>query len=177
MTDGVITQDRPSKQLGQGRVNGLNHLTGSNALEGGGWVDQTIDTIHDLVAYLRVTFPMFSNNDIAKILRYYPSTNASTDADALKFATKGGWGPTTINESTAATGQLQRATAIYGEITFICPSYWLAEAYSDNGLGGQGYKYQWSVPNAYHGADGAAYFSWPESSGYYNTDIVRITIS
>lgn len=172
VTDGTFIQERPSKQLSQGRVNGLNHLAGSNALEGAAWVPPTIDTIDDLVAYLKVAFPMFSNNDLAKVLRYYPSTNASTDADTLKFATEGSWGPTTVNESTAATGQQQRAIAIYGETTFICPSYWLAEAYSDNGLGGQGYKYQWSVPNAYHGADGAAYFSWPETSAYYNADLV-----
>lgn len=177
VTDGVIIQDIPSKQLSKGRVNGLNHLSGSNALEGGAWAPSTVDTIDDLVAYLKLTFPMFSNNDVARVLRYYPSTNASTDPDALKFATEGSWGPTTINESTAATGQKQRAVAIYGEITFICPSYWLAEAYSDNGLGGQGYKYQWSVPNGYHGSDGEAYFSWPETSAWFDSDLVRNLLS
>ncbi|KAF3766270.1 alpha/beta-hydrolase [Cryphonectria parasitica EP155] len=172
VTDGVLIQERPSKQLARGRVNGLNHLAGNNALEGAAWVPTNIDTVDDLVAYLQDVFPMFSNNDIAKILRYYPANNASTNPSALKFATEGSYGPTNINESTAATGQQERAIAIYGETTFICPSYWLAEAYSDNGLGGQGYKYQWSVPNAYHGADGAAYFSWPETSTYYNADLI-----
>lgn len=173
VTDGMFIQERPSNQLSQGRVNGLNHLSGNNALEGSIWVPPSIKTIYDLVTFLETTFPMFSKNDIAKILRYYPASNVSTDAGALKFATEGDRGLTTINESTAATGQLQRAMAIYGETTFTCPSYWLAEAYSDHALGGKSWKYQWSVPNAYHGADGSAYFSWSESSGVYNADLVR----
>ena len=140
-------------------MNGFNHLAGHNALEGAAWVPPEISTIDDLVNYLRDIFPMLSNNDITKLLYYYPMNNASVDPNALLWAMEGDYGPTTINESTAATGQMERAIAIYGETTFICPSYWLAEAYSDNGYGGQGWKYQWSVPNAYHGADGAAYFS------------------
>lgn len=173
VTEGKVIQDRPSKALAEGRINGVNHLAGSNALEGASWVPpKAINTITDLVDYLRVIFPNFSNNDIAKILLYYPMSNASTDSNALDWATEGSFGPTTINESTAATGQQERAIAIYGETTFICPSYWLAEAYSDNGYGGQGWKYQFSIPNAYHGADGAGYFSWPSSTRYYNGDFV-----
>lgn len=174
VTDGKFIQERPSKQLAEGRVNGLNHLAGNNALEGAAWVPtNAINTIDDLVEYLRVTFPMFSNNDIARILFYYPSSNASVNPNALKFATEGSFGPTTINESTAATGQQERAIAIYGETTFICPSYWLAEAYSNNGYGGQGWKYQFSIPNAEHGADGPAYFSYPSDTDYYNGNFVR----
>ena len=173
VTDGQFIQERPSKALAEGKVNGVNHLAGNNALEGASWVPPGIDTIDDLVEYLRVIFPNFNNNDLAKILFYYPSSNASVDLNALKWATEGSYGPTTINESTAATGQQERAIAIYGETTFICPSYWLAEAYSNNKYGGQGYKYQFSIPNAYHGADGALYFSYPATTDYYNGDAVR----
>jgi len=172
VTDGKFIQQRPSKQLLEGKVNGINHLAGHNALEGASWVPSDIDTIDDLVEWLQVVFPNFSNNDIAKVLFYYPSSNASVDLDDPKYATLGSYGITNINESTAATGQQERAIAIYGETTFICPSYWLAEAYSDNGYGGQGWKYQFSIPNAYHGADGAGYFSWPETSNYYSGDYV-----
>ncbi|KAK5116044.1 hypothetical protein LTR85_009326 [Meristemomyces frigidus] len=172
VTDGRLITERPSKQLLEGRVNGLNHLAGHNALEGASWVPPGIDTIDDFVDYLRVIFPNFSNNDIAKVLLYYPMSNASVNPNAVNYATEGSYGPTTINESTAATGQQQRAIAIYGEMTFICPSYWLAEAYSDNGLGGQGWKYQFSIPNAYHGADGPAYFSNPADTDYYSSDFI-----
>lgn len=172
VTDGMFIQERPSKQLLEGRVNGLNHLAGHNALEGASWVPPGIHTIDDLVEFLRVIFPNFSNNDIAKVLYYYPSSNASVNLNAPLWATEGNYGPTNINQSTAATGQQERAIAIYGEMAFICPSYWLAEAYSDNGYGGQGWKYQFSIPNAYHGADGAGYFSWPYDSEYYSPDFV-----
>ncbi|KAI0473837.1 carboxylesterase [Xylariaceae sp. FL0804] len=173
VTDGRLIQQRPSRQLGEGRVNGINHLAGNNALEGASWVTERIATIDDLVAYLRLIFPNFSNNDIAKVLLYYPMSNASTDYSDPLWATEGDSGPTNINQSTAATGQQERAIAIYGETTFICPSYWLAEAYSDNGYGGQGWKYQFSIPNAYHGADGSLYFSYPyATNGYYSGNAV-----
>lgn len=140
VTDGNLIQQRPSEALKEGKINGVNHLTGHNALEGAAWVPRIISTINDLVDYIDRVFPMFSNNDLAKLLYYYELNNASTDWDAPLWATAGDSGPTQINQSTAATGQQQRAIAMYGETTFICPSYWLAEAYSDNKLGGQGWK-------------------------------------
>ncbi|KAH9909596.1 carboxylesterase [Xylariomycetidae sp. FL2044] len=175
VTDGRLIQDTPSKQLAEGRVNGLNHLAGHNALEGASWVTQTIETIDDLVDYLRLILPNFSNNDVAKTLMYYPIStgNASTDFDAPLWATEGDSGVTNLEQSTAATGQQERAIAIYGEVTLICPSYWLAEAYSDNALGGQGWKYQFSIPNAYHGTDGAGFVRWPDTGGYYSPDYIR----
>lgn len=172
VTDGKIIQNLPSKQLAQGNVNGLNHLAGHNALEGAAFVPWNITTISDLVEYLQVTFPMLSNNDIAKFLLYYPMNNGSVNQDDLTWATAGDSGPTNLDQSTAATGQMQRAIAIYGETTFICPSYWLAEAYSDNVNGGKSWKYQFSIPNAYHGADGAGYTSWPYSGSCYSPDYV-----
>lgn len=172
VTDGKLIQDLPSRQLAQGRVNGLNHLAGHNALEGASFMVWNITTINQLVDYLQVTFPMLSNNDIAKVLLYYPTNNASVNSDDPTWATAGDSGPTTLNQSTAATGQMQRAIAIYGETTFICPSYWLAEAYSDNMNGGKSWKYQFSIPNAYHGADGAGIFSWPYSASYFSPDYV-----
>lgn len=130
-----------------------------------------------MLEYLQATFPNFSNNDIAKVLRYYPTNNASVDQNDPKWATEGDSGVTSLNQSTGATGQQQRANAIYGETTFVCPSYWLAEAYSNNINGGKGWKYQFSIPNAYHGADAGGYFNWPYTSSYYSSDYVRILTS
>jgi len=172
VTDPNFIQDRPSKALAERKVNGLNHLAGHNALEGESWVPPIINTIDDFVDYLRRIFPNFSNNDIAKVLLYYPTSNASTNANAPLFATEGNFGPTTLNQSSISTGQQERASAVYGETTLICPSYWLAEAYSDNRYGGQGWKYQFSIPNAEHGADGELYFSYPDDSSYYNGNAV-----
>ncbi|KAL8686393.1 MAG: hypothetical protein Q9218_007134, partial [Villophora microphyllina] len=53
--------------------------------------------------------------------------------DAANFATSGTMGPTALNESTFGSGQQQRAFNVYAETTFVCPSYWLAEAFTNSG--------------------------------------------
>ena len=78
------------------------------------------------------------------------------DPNAAKSAALGYTGPTAPNESQLATGQQQRANNIYAEMTFVCPSYWLAEAFSDKGR--TSFKYQYSVPLATHEADVSGYF-------------------
>lgn len=160
MADDVFIQSTPSKALRERKVNGLNHLSGNNAQEGDAFTTQNITTENDLVDWIRLVFPLFTQDDIAKLLYYYPSSNVSVSSDGLTtFATNGTSGPTIVNVSQTATGQQQRAQAIYGESTFVCPSYWLAEAY--NARGRAGYKYQYSVPVALHGTDVAAYFGPP----------------
>ncbi|KAK3676233.1 hypothetical protein LTR78_003983 [Recurvomyces mirabilis] len=161
VTDGVFIQDLPSRQLGRGQVNGLRILSGNNANEGVGFTPQTIKTEDDLVAYLRGLLPLFSDNDIAKVLLYYPSTNASVSSSNPTFATTGDSGPTALNQSSVGTGQQQRADNIYAETTFVCPSYWLAEAYGSSKSGGEAWKYQFSIPPAYHGGDVSGYFNYP----------------
>ncbi|KAG8526354.1 uncharacterized protein KY384_000347 [Bacidia gigantensis] len=49
-----------------------------------------------------------------------------------------------------------RANNLYAESTFVCPSYWMAEAFT--GSGRKAYKYQYSVVGAQHGADVSGYF-------------------
>lgn len=161
VTDGVLVQDRPSRQLLEKKVNGERLLTGNNAEEGAKYTPQNIKTEDDLVAYLRNTFPQLQNSDIAKILLWYPSPvgNASVNASQPLFATDGINPPTTLYESDIATGQQARANAIYGETTFICSSYWMAEAYTNNNRAS--YKYQYSVGPALHALDLTAYFGPP----------------
>lgn len=51
------------------------------------------------------------SSDLAKVLLYYPSTNASTDYDdGNQFATNGLTGASANNVSIVATGQQQRAS-------------------------------------------------------------------
>ncbi|EME45256.1 hypothetical protein DOTSEDRAFT_150197 [Dothistroma septosporum NZE10] len=159
VTDGTLIQDLPSRQLGHRKVNGVNILSGNNANEGPYFVPANIDTEENFVSWLRLTFPLFSTNDIAKILYYYPSSNTSVNDATLLFATNGENSPTAVNQSVLATGQQQRANNIYAETTFICPSYWLVEAYSENG--GQAYKYQFSVTPSLHGDDVNAWANAP----------------
>ena len=121
---------------------------------------QNITTEDDLVSWLQLTFPLFGNSDIAKVLLYYSTSNASVDPNADEYATSGYTGATANNESVVATGQQQRANNIYAETTFVCPSYWLAEAFSNPPR--ESWKYQYSVIPALHGSDVSAYFG-PES--------------
>lgn len=108
-TDGTYVQDLPSRQFLQRQVNGRNVLVGNNANEGPGFTPQNITTEADLVEWLGVTFPLFTNDDIAKVLLYYPSSNSSTSRNATLFATEGDGGITALNQSSVGTGQQQRA--------------------------------------------------------------------
>lgn len=109
VTDGVFVQDLPSRQLLRKEVNGVNLLVSNNALEGPSYTQPNITTEGDLVDWLHLTFPLFTNDDIAKVLLYYPSSNESTDHNAPLYATNGISDPTFINQSSVATGQQQRA--------------------------------------------------------------------
>ncbi|KAE8440677.1 hypothetical protein EG329_006829 [Mollisiaceae sp. DMI_Dod_QoI] len=156
VTDGAFIQQLPSQQLQKKQVNGLRMLAGNNALEGPSFVPQNITTEDELVTFIQNTFPLFTTDDISKVLQYYPSSNASDSTSAVDYATLGSSGVTANNESSIATGQQQRANNLYAETTFVCPAYWLVEAFTNKGR--EGYKYQYSVPAATHGSDVSAYF-------------------
>lgn len=117
VTDGNFVQQLPSQQLLQKKVNGKRLLVGNNANEGPAFTPQNITTEDDLLAWLRLTSPLFSTDDIAKILLYYPSTNASVDPSIPEYSTLGYTGAIALNESDVATGQQQRADVS------PCPTY------------------------------------------------------
>ncbi|KAL5320157.1 hypothetical protein ACEPPN_010958 [Leptodophora sp. 'Broadleaf-Isolate-01'] len=156
VTDGKYIQQLPSEQLQKKQVNGLRVLSGNNALEAPYFVPQNITTEEALVTWIQDVFPLFTEDGISKILRYYPGSNATDSRSAVGYATLGYTGATATDVSSIAVGQQQRANNIYAETTFVCPSYWLAEAYTNNGR--EGWKYQYSVPAALHGADQTGYF-------------------
>ncbi|KAL8889300.1 MAG: hypothetical protein Q9192_006041, partial [Flavoplaca navasiana] len=156
VTDGSFVQQTPSQQLLTKRVNGRRMLSGNNANEGPLFVAQDVVTEEDFLRYLRDSFPLFTEDDVSRVLLYYPSTNASDSADLLRFATNGVFGATAVNVSTFGAGQQQRAMNVYAETAFICPSYWLAEAFTNNER--VAYKYQYSAIPAQHGVDVNAFF-------------------
>jgi hypothetical protein len=89
-------------------------LIGNNANEGEPFVAQNITTEDDLIAWIQLTFPLFTDDDIAKLLLYYPSSNASGgDKDGPLFATNGINGSTAVNESSVGFGQQQRANVFF----------------------------------------------------------------
>ncbi|KAF2790340.1 carboxylesterase type B [Melanomma pulvis-pyrius CBS 109.77] len=158
VTDGTFIQETPSQALFAHKLNGLNHLSGNNAEEGFYFTAPNITTENDLLAWIHLVFPLFTANDTAQLLSYYSPSNIT---NLPRFASAGDSGPTALDVSQAATGPQQLAYTIYSETTFICPSYWLAEVYNNASETSVGYKYQYSVVNAAHGADTAAYFGPP----------------
>ncbi|KAF2184008.1 alpha/beta-hydrolase [Zopfia rhizophila CBS 207.26] len=154
--DGQYVQQLPSRQLPQHLVNGMRILVGNNANEGALFVPYNITTLTDLTAWIHTAFPNLSDYNVTQVLAAYPSTSAPVNASDPKYATDG-YGPdTAVNISQAATGQQQRANNIYAEATFVCPSYWLASAFTANSR--VAYKYQYSVPFASHQDDIPSYF-------------------
>ena len=148
VTDGTFITSRPTEQLFGGRMNGLRVLSGNNANEGVAFTIQNITTESAFEDWTRLQFPMFNSSDLAAILKQYPSSSADVDPNSPRFATTGLNPPYALNVSSFATGQQQRANNLYSETTFVCPSYWLAQAYPN-----AAYKYQFSVPASQHGAD------------------------
>ena len=81
----------------------------NNADEGPLFTPQNIVAEDDFINFLHNTFPLFTEDDISRVLLYYPSTNASVSMSTPDFATSGNGTATALNESTFGTGQQQRA--------------------------------------------------------------------
>ncbi len=113
----------------------------------------------DLTNWLHAEFPNLSASQITQILQANP--NSATTSDQGKFETNGLTGATAVSVSQDANGQQQRGNNIYAEATFVCPSYWMASAYTSRTSGQQSWHYQFSVPFASHTTDINAYFGPP----------------
>lgn len=123
---------------------------------------QNITSTSDFDQYIEALLPLMSSRDLDRLEDAYwiPPTVAGP-----LFSTIGSNRPTALNQSEYAIGQQQRANNLYAETTFVCPSYWLANAYSESSPDKRGkvtttkqaWKYQFSVPPSEHGADLDAY--------------------
>ena len=123
----------------------------------------TIATEADLTKWLALQLPNLSEAQIQSILDENPNS-ADTDPQGPRFETNGVEGATALEVSQDANGQQQRAANILAESTFVCPSYWMADAWS--GEGKKSWHFQYSVPFASHQADVGAYFGpVPENIG------------
>jgi len=156
VTDGELITKRPTEQLLAGEVNGVRILSGNNADEGPVFVPQSIHTSEAFDAYLQSLFPLMSNETRSELASAY---SISGTVLGPLFSTLGASGPTALNQSEFGIGQQQRANNLYAETTFVCPSYWLASAYSSQktSKAKAAWKYQYSVPPSEHGADLDAY--------------------
>lgn len=155
VTDNAYIMNLPSAQLGAKRVNGRKLLVGHNANEGPLFVPPTLTTESDLRGWLSLEFPNLSPAQLTSILAANPNSSP-TDPTGPRFETNGVSGASAVNVSGDSNGQQQRGNNIYAEATFVCPSYWMATAYT--GSSDEAYHYQYSVPFASHTTDIAAYF-------------------
>lgn len=164
VTDFSLVQYAPTAQLLQSNysLNGERIWSGNNADEGAIFIPQNITTFNDLRSFIQTYLPRFSANDIMAVMAKYPQTVYGMNANNPKFATTGtgsGMTPSALDVSPVSIGNQQLANLIYGEFTFICPSYWLATGFSRSYR--TAYKYQYSIPFAFHNADVTAYFGPP----------------
>lgn len=151
--EGGFITTLPSDSLTANRVNGEHALVGNNANEGALFVPPTINDTSALQTWLRGAYPMLTPAELDQILTAYPASN---DTSTAEFATTGLGPITALSTSQLATGAQQRADNIYAEATFVCPSYWLSDAFTTQNR--TAWHYQYSVPAALHGSDVSAYF-------------------
>ncbi|KAI0407572.1 carboxylesterase [Xylaria palmicola] len=170
VTDGKLIRQRPSEQLVVGKkVNGLRILTGNNENEGPGFAPQNITNEAAFVNFVSTNYPRLSEQNLTSILELYA---VPENASAVYADSDGVTPPFSTTNSNWAVGWQQAATNLYAETTFVCPSYWLADAFS-SGRGRSSWKYQFSVPPSSHAADLSPLTADPKTLGTGLDEVFR----
>lgn len=170
VTDGTLVQTRPTEQLAiKKRVNGLRVLTGNNENEGPGFTPQNITSKEEFISFVLTNYPRLSEKNITSILDLYavPDNSSGIYADSNGLTP-----PFSTTNSNWAIGWQQAANNLYAETTFVCPSYWMADAFAGT-RGKSSWKYQFSVPISSHGADLTPLFSDPQTQGTGMDEVFR----
>ncbi|KAH8900002.1 alpha/beta-hydrolase [Thozetella sp. PMI_491] len=168
VTDGTLIQGLPTEQLLKGSVNGERVLVGNNANEGTYFVPQNITTEAQFTSFVQLQYPGLSKENLTAVMQLYSVSNASASS-TLKYDSDGTHAPFATEMSRFVAGWQQAANNLYAETTFVCPAYWLADAYAPDvnveSKGKSAWRYQFSVPDAFHGADLAPLTDNPAKSG------------
>ncbi len=156
VTDGTLIPARPSEQLLKSKtlsVNGERILAANNANEGTYFVRQDIATEAQFRAFVRYEYPLLSAENLTAVMRLYqiPAAYDASASASPRFDSNGLTPPFATTVSNVTVGWQQAANNLYAETTFVCPAYWLGQAYADRGR--KAWRYQFSVPNALHGTD------------------------
>ncbi|KAI0114466.1 carboxylesterase family protein [Nemania sp. FL0031] len=162
VTDGKLIRKRPTEQLAiNKKVNGLRILTGNNENEGPGFTPQNITTEDAFISFILTNYPRLSEQNITSILELYavPDQVVNINADS-----NGVTPPFSTTNSNFGVGWQQAANNLYAETTFVCPSYWMADAFAGT-RGKSSWKYQFSVPISRHGADVTPLLADPKTPG------------
>ncbi|KAK8060815.1 carboxylesterase [Apiospora saccharicola] len=150
VTDGTLIKERPSVQLLSGDVGGMRVLTSNNLNEGAVFTPQQIKTEQAFEGFLLDNYPLLTRENITGILELY---GLPADATDILVDSNGQTPPFSTTNSEWGAGWQQVANNLYAEATFVCPSYWLAEAYTKSNEKKKAWRYQYSVSPASHGND------------------------
>lgn len=162
VTDGTMLQERPISQLVEGgNINGIRILTSNNANEGPAFTPPDIASESAFRRFLFDTYPRLSEENVTNILALY---SVPADTSSILADSDGENPPYSTTNSQFAFGWQQAATNLYAETTFICSSYWLADAFAKK-EGGKAWRYQFSVPPALHSLDLEPMFEPADTTG------------
>ncbi|KAK6996810.1 carboxylic ester hydrolase [Favolaschia claudopus] len=125
VVDGEFITQRPTLALAHGKVNGEGLLSVTNSFEGTSFVDQSTAATANATQYALELFPNFEDAQAANVGALYANVGSP----------------------------LSQNDAIMGESIFICPTYYLLDAFA-----GRSYKGEFAIPPALHGQDQAYYF-------------------
>jgi len=137
VVDGVFITQRPTLSLAQGKVNGEALLSVTNTFEGTAFVNQSV--VVTAAQYSLNLFPGFG------------TTQANTVGTLY-----GGLGT-----------QLFQVDAVQGESIFICPTYYLLNAFK-----GRSFKGEFAIGTGLHGADVVYYFPGTSTPSFDNTAFI-----
>ncbi|KAK5628761.1 hypothetical protein RRF57_004476 [Xylaria bambusicola] len=170
VTDGKLIRKRPTQQLAVDRnVNGLRILTGNNENEAPGFTPQNVTTEEQFIDFVLTNYPRLSEQNISSILELYA---VPEDVSPIYADSDGVTPPFSTTNSNWAIGWQQAANNLYAEATFVCSSYWLADAFAGSRRKSS-WKYQFSVPPSSHGADVSPLLTDPKIQGTGMDEVFR----
>ncbi|KAF9024268.1 alpha beta-hydrolase [Hymenopellis radicata] len=140
VVDGTFITQRPIEALRRRKLNAKTLLAVTNTDEGGPFVNaSTADTVV-VSNYLSQLFPRLSPENV--------------EAASLLYSNLG--------------SPIDQVMAIMNDTIFVCPTYYLLEAFN-----GHAFKGQYAVPPATHGSDVFYYFPSIRAPDFTNTDFVK----
>lgn len=170
VTDGKLIRKRPTEQLAIAKnVNGLRVLTGNNENEAPGFTPQNITNEDQFVDFVLTNYPRLSDQNISSILDLY---GVPEDVSPVYADSDGVTPPFSTTNSNWAVGWQQAANNLYAETTFVCPSIWMADAFT-GARRKSSWKYQFSVPPSSHGADVSPLVTDPKVQGTGMDEVFR----
>ncbi|KAJ7051977.1 Alpha/Beta hydrolase protein [Mycena amicta] len=138
--DGTFIRQRPTLALAEGKVNGKALLSVTNTFEGNDFVNQNMVAMANATQYALDLFPSFGPAEAHKVGQLYSGLGT----------------------------QLFQENAIQGESIFICPTYYILNAFR-----GRSYKAEFAIPPGLHANDVAYYFPDLSTPTFQNTAFIN----